>query len=71
MVAKKTTLGLTEETLYNFNCAKLENRFNTADDFIMFLLSLLVEVEEREERNTLKPKGNHIEKETFKKDKFL
>lgn len=55
---KKTTLGLLESTLYNFNCAKVENKFKSADDFLLMLLGLFAKDRQNNPNFTLKPIEN-------------
>lgn len=61
MTDKKTTLGLLEETLYNFNCAKIENKFRSADGFLLFLLEFFA-------RNSTNFKLKPLEKQKVYKE---
>lgn len=65
--SKKTTIGVLESTQYNFNCAKVENKFKTADDFIMFLLGLLSDFLKENGEIPHKPLGEPIENEKYLK----
>lgn len=72
MEGKKTSLGLYESTLHNFNCAKVEYKFESADHLLMYLLALFIKVEEQaEEESRLKPMDKPMENDTFKKEKCV
>lgn len=38
---KISSIRVMKETLYQFNVSKINNRFSSADDFILYLLSFI------------------------------
>lgn len=65
MIDKITSIRLKASTKYNFNCAKVENKFRSADDFLIFLLGFYA-------KSTSKPLENQMEnRKVYKRQKTI